>query len=55
VVLQGRVDLGAVSGDLAGEVDERRDLAAPGPAQPTVEGVLAGLSFDGEDVSQAFL
>ncbi len=39
VVVQGRVERLTMFGDLAGEVDERGDLAASGPAQPPVEGV----------------
>jgi hypothetical protein len=54
-VVEGGVDRRMVVGDLATQGDERGDAAASRPAQPAVEGFLAGLALDGEDVAQAFL
>ena len=39
--------------DASGEVHEGGDATASGPGEPALEGVFAGLAFDGEDVAQA--
>ena len=39
--------------DASGEVHERGDATASGPREPALEGVFAGLAFNGEDVAQA--
>jgi len=45
-VLEGGVDGPAVSNDAAGQFNEHRDAAAPGPADPPVQGLLALFSLD---------
>ena len=52
-VFEGCVDGVAVPLDCASEFDEGGDAAALCPGDPVVEGVFAGLAFDGEDVAQA--
>src|SRR5687767_13877401 len=53
-VVEGSVDGPAVADDAALKFDEGGDPAAASPGDPAVQGVFAGLSFDSEDVSQAF-
>ena len=53
-VFEGGVDRVAVFDDLAGQLDEGRDTAAPRPGDPPVQGLFSFLSFDGEDMAQAF-
>lgn len=40
--------------DTADQFDEHRDAAAPCPAEPPVQGLLAVLAFDRENPPQAF-
>jgi hypothetical protein len=51
-VLQRRVDRDAVLDDALGEIDEGRDAAAPGPAQPAVQQRLTGLALEDEDLPE---
>ena len=51
VVVEGVVDLGAVSSDLAGQFEEVRDAAAGGPGKPSVQCGLPGGAFDLEYVA----
>ena len=44
----------AVTHDTADQFDEHRDAAAPCPAEPPVQGLLAVLAFDRENPPQAF-
>ena len=54
-VVEGGVDGFAVFDDPALQLDEGRDAAAAGPADPGVQGLLAGLAFDRNTMPQAFL
>ena len=51
-MFQGGVDLAAVDGDLAGEVDKSGYPTAPRPGEPPVEGLLAGVALHDKDVAQ---
>ena len=49
-VVERGVDACLGGADAFGEVHEGGNATAPGPGQPALEGVFAGLAFDGEDV-----
>jgi hypothetical protein len=51
-VVEGGVDGLAVSLDAAGQLDEYRDAAAPGPGDPPVQGLFAFLALDRKHMPQ---
>ena len=54
-MVQGRVDRFAVFADASAKLDEARDAAALGPAEPGVQQLLAFLAFEGEDLPELLL
>jgi hypothetical protein len=53
-VVQGRVDGVAVLAEASPELDEARDPAALGPAEPGVQQLLAVLALEDEDLPELF-
>jgi len=51
-VVQRRVDGFAVFADASAELDEARDPAAPGPAEPGIQQPFAFLALEGEDLPE---
>ena len=54
-MVQGRVDGFAMPGDASPKFDEARDPAAPGPAEPGVQQLLAFGALEGEDLPELLL
>jgi len=54
-VVQRRVDGFAVFADASAELDEARDPAAPGPAEPGIQQPFAFLALEGEDLPELLL